>query len=79
MEFCIRTMRLVAILIVLGIASGVHCAERRGQLRGTVTDPSGAAFRRRGHRDPPDGPANNVQTNGPGRTRSEGLRPASTP
>jgi len=43
MEFCIRMMRLVAILIVLGIASGVHAQNAASSLHGTVTDPSGAA------------------------------------
>ncbi len=43
MEFCIRMMRLVSILLVLGIASSVPAQNAAGSLHGTVTDPSGAA------------------------------------
>src|SRR5690348_8807937 len=43
MEFCTRMWRVVAILVVLGIAGVVHAQNAAGTLHGTVTDPSGAA------------------------------------
>jgi hypothetical protein len=76
MEFCIRRMRLVAILIVLGIASGVHAQNAAGSLHGTVTDPSGAAVSGAAViAITPDGQAKTSTTNRTGAYEINGLAP----
>ena len=76
MEFCIRMMRLVAILIVLGIASGVHAQNAAGSLHGTVTDPSGAAVSGAAViAITPDGQAKTSTTNRTGAYEINGLAP----
>ncbi len=75
MEFCIRMVRLVAMLAVLGTAS-LACAQSTGSLHGTVTDPSGAAVT-----DAavialtPDGQAKSAATNRTGAYEITGLAP----
>jgi hypothetical protein len=75
MEFCIRMVRLVAMLAVLGMACRV-LAQNTGSLHGTVTDPSGAAVT-----DAavialtPDGQAKTAITNRTGAYEITGLAP----
>ena len=76
MEFCIRMMRLVAILVVLGIASSVHAQNAAGSLHGTVTDPSGAAVSGAAViAITPDGQAKTTTTNRTGAYEITGLAP----
>jgi uncharacterized membrane protein YgcG len=76
MEFCIRMMRPVAILAVLGIASAVYAQNAAGSLHGTVTDPSGAAVSGAAVIVlTPDGQARTTTTNRTGAYEIIGLAP----
>src|ERR1700675_1795989 len=76
MEFCSRMFRLLALLIVLGVAGSLSAQNATGTLQGTVTDPSGATVT-----DAtviavtPDGQARTVTTNRTGSYPINGLAP----
>jgi hypothetical protein len=76
MEFCFRMLRMVAILAVLGITSGVFAQNATGSLHGTVTDPSGAAVTGATVLAiTPDGHAKSATTNRTGAYEIDGLAP----
>ena len=76
MEFCTRMMQLVAILVVMGIATSVHAQNAAGSLHGTVTDPSGAAVGGAAVIAlTPDGQAKTATTNRTGAYEITGLAP----
>ena len=75
MRFCIRMVRLVAMLAVVGMGSLV-CAQNTGSLHGTVTDPSGAAVTEAAVIAlTPDGQAKTTTTNRTGAYEITGLKP----
>ena len=43
MDFCLRSLRVFAMVAVLGMANGLWAQNNNGSVHGTVTDPSGAA------------------------------------
>ncbi len=76
MEFGSRIVRVIAILVLLGIASRVHAQNTAGSLHGTVTDPSGAAVSGAAViAITPDGQAKTTTTNRTGAYEVTGLAP----
>src|SRR5258707_14761602 len=76
MEFCTRLWRVVAVLVVLGIAGALHAQNAGGSLHGTVTDPSGGAVSGATViAVTPDGQAKTTTTNRTGAYEGTGLAP----